>query len=192
MPQQFEGQRAIGEIDFEALEKKFDELIQLLSGKLRRDIFGIDEAGDQQQILVTPDGKVIVRITALDENGVQRVILVTEEGKVLIFGELDQVDATTVILAGDATYTSAAFSLLGYHKIVGTAIADEPGTLYVEQSQDNVNWDLISSLPVNVDLTNPRSAGFQIDVLAPFGRVRYVNLATAQTVFRLTTHLRVI
>lgn len=161
-------------------------------GKLITRITGVDSSGTQRTVLLTPDGKVIVRMTGLDEAGVQRTILTTPEGKIYIFGELDLVDSTIATIGADGSYASASFGLNGYHKIVGSCYANQPGTLYVEQSQDNTNWDVISSFPVNVDLTNPRGAGFQIDVLAPYGRVRYVNLATANTTFRLYTHMRVI
>ena len=110
--------------------------------------------------------------------------------QVIVQADIDLIDSTTTALAGAATYTSSFFSLNGYEKIVGTCLADQPGTLYVEQSQDGVNWDLISPFPVNTDPNN-RGVGFEVDVLAPYGRVRYVNLATANTVFRLYTFLKV-
>lgn len=97
-------------------------------------------------------------------------------------------DSTTTALAGGATYTSAAFDTSTATKIVGTCLADQPGTLHVEQSQDGINWDVISSRPVTVD-PNSRGTEFDVEVAAPYGRVRYVNLATAQTVFRLYTYV---
>lgn len=98
------------------------------------------------------------------------------------------VDSKTDVLEANETYTSPTFNLSGYRKIVGSVIADQVGTLYVEQSQDNVNWDMRSSYPVAADVM----IGFISPVLAPYGRVRYVNGGTTQTKFRLYTNLRVI
>lgn len=161
-------------------------------GKVITRVTGVDANGVQHTLLLTSSGKVITQITGLDEASTQRVVLLSTKGEVRILGDLDLEDSTTVVLIGAATYTSASFGLDGYQKIVGSAYADQPGTLYIEQSQDNTNWDIISSFPVNVDLLNPRGVGFQVDVLAPHGRVRYVNLATAQTAFRLYAYVRVI
>lgn len=161
-------------------------------GKVITRVTGVDENGDQQTLLLTSDGKVITRITGLDEASTQRVVLLSTKGEVRVLGDLDLERSTTTTLGGAGTYTSESFGLDGYQKIVGSCYANQPGTLYIEQSQDNTNWDLISSFPVNVDLTGPRGAGFQIDVLAPYGRVRYVNLAVAQTAFRLFAYVRVI
>lgn len=102
--------------------------------------------------------------------------------------DLANVDSTTAALAGSATYTATAFGLDGYQKIVGSVFADQAGTLYVEQSQDGTNWDVISAFAVAANV----GQGFQVDIVAFYGRVRYVNGATAQTIFRLYTNLRVI
>jgi len=162
------------------------------TGKIITRVTGVDENGVQRTLLLTPTGKVITRITGLDPDSTQRTVLLSAKGEVRVLGDLDSEDTTTDALGGAETYTSESFGLVGYKKIVGTCYADQPGTLYVEQSQDDTNWDLISSFPVNVDVSNPRGAGFQIDILAPYGRVRYVNLATANTVFRLYAYVRVI
>lgn len=98
------------------------------------------------------------------------------------------VASTTTALGGAGTYTSASFATSSATKIVGTCLADQPGTLYVEQSQDGTNWDVSSSFPVNTD-PNSRGLEFIVEIAAPYGRARYVNLATAQTVFRLYVYV---
>jgi hypothetical protein len=66
--------------------------------------------------------------------------------------------------------------------VVGMVFADQAGTLYIEQSMDNANWDVSTSYPVVAN----DGKGFKEEVYGPYVRVRYVNGATPQTAFRLT------
>lgn len=92
-------------------------------------------------------------------------------------------DSTTTALGADDTYTTATpFSTATWTSIVGSAYSDQSGTLLVEQSQDNVNWDVQSSVTVS---GGSPTAGFDITVVGLYGRLSYTNGATAQTVFRL-------
>lgn len=65
--------------------------------------------------------------------------------------------------------------------VVGMVFADQAGTLFIEQSMDNTNWDISTSYAV----TASDGKGFKEDIFAPYIRVRYVNGATPQTAFRL-------
>jgi hypothetical protein len=100
--------------------------------------------------------------------------------------ELTSQASTTTPLAAGATYTSAVFTCAGFARIVGTVYADQAGTLYVEQSADGTNFDSSSSFSVSAGAP----FGFTVEVVAPNARIRYVNGATAQTVFRLYAFTR--
>lgn len=65
--------------------------------------------------------------------------------------------------------------------IAGSVFADQPGTLYVEQSFDGTNFDVSWSSAI----TASAGVGFNETLLAPIVQVRYVNGATAQGVLRL-------
>jgi hypothetical protein len=65
--------------------------------------------------------------------------------------------------------------------ISGTVIADQGGTLFVEQSFDGTNWDLSDSIAVVANT----GQGFSKTLYAPYVRLRYVNGATGQGSFRL-------
>ncbi|MEM4847321.1 MAG: hypothetical protein QW794_06160 [Thermosphaera sp.] len=71
--------------------------------------------------------------------------------------------------------------MLNYSKLYVTVFANQAGTLYVEQSPDGSNWDVSESISVSA------SVGVAVvrEIAARYCRVRYVNGATAQTVFRL-------
>lgn len=65
--------------------------------------------------------------------------------------------------------------------IVGSVFSDQPGTLYVEQSGDGINYDVSSNFPV----TASQGLGFKVDALLAFARVRFVPTATNPVTFRL-------
>lgn len=97
------------------------------------------------------------------------------------------IDGTTTPLGAAATYeTATSFVCGGNARITGTVFADQAGTLYVDQSSDGTNFDTTTS----VSVTASTGAPFSVEVVAPYGRLRYVNGATAQTVFRLYAFAR--
>jgi len=107
------------------------------------------------------------------------------------FSRLDSpansVTFTTTPLGANATYASSSYNnyygRLGF--IGALAFADQPSAtdgFMVEQSINNVNWDLQSgktTVSANV------GKGIKVAMLARFVRVKYINGGTAQTVFRL-------
>ncbi len=98
-------------------------------------------------------------------------------------GSLPALDSTTTPLAASGTYTTAnPFLLSPYRSIVGSAYADQDGTLLIEQSPDGTNWDVQSTVTVT---GGSPTGGFTIDIINPYGRLVYTNGATAQTMFRL-------
>ncbi len=94
--------------------------------------------------------------------------------------------STTTALAAGASWTSAVDSTLNTGRITGSVFADQSGTIYIEQSPNNTNWDISDSFSVSANV----GLGFSIEKVAEHIRVRYVNGATAQTVFRLYVYRR--
>ena len=95
--------------------------------------------------------------------------------------------STTTALAANASWTSASEEILTFGRITGTVFADVAGTIYVEQSPDNTNWDVVDSWSV----TAGAGLGFSVELVARYVRVRFLNGATAQTTFRLFSWKRV-
>lgn len=87
---------------------------------------------------------------------------------------------------GDYTSSSIPATGAGAVEITGTVFADQAGTLNVQQSFDNENWDAESTFSVVANT----GQGFNVTLLAPYFRLLYVNGAEAQTVFRLYANLR--
>lgn len=101
-------------------------------------------------------------------------------------GFLSLYASTSIPLAANGTYTSSTESTSYTGRIVGTVFADVGGTLIIEQSPDNTNWDLQDSYSVQANV----GLGFSVEKVASYARVRYVNGPTAQTVFRLYIYRR--
>jgi hypothetical protein len=97
------------------------------------------------------------------------------------FGRLVLLASTTTPLTAGGSWASSVDSDVSAGRIVGSVFADQAGTLYVEQSPDNANWDVVDSFSVSANA----GFGFSVEKVCPYARVRYVNGATAQTVFRL-------
>lgn len=91
-------------------------------------------------------------------------------------------DLTVTPLTGSATYTTATFDSFtkGAFATI-TAKADQDGTIYFETSVDNTNWEIHETMPY---ATNDPFKETHI-VAARYWRVRFVNGASAQSVFRM-------
>jgi len=101
--------------------------------------------------------------------------------------KISAIVASTIIpLAAGATYISSAFSLEDSARIIGSCFADQDGTLYIEQRNDSINWDVRSEFTY----TASERLGFSVEVVANEARIRFVNGATPQGAFRFYARLR--
>lgn len=89
-------------------------------------------------------------------------------------------------LPASATYTSPVEFVQRGTQITGTVLADQTGTLNIDQSGDGVNFDYTVSHAVTANT----GLGFEQDIVAQYWRIRYVNGGTLQTVFRLFADAR--
>ena len=94
---------------------------------------------------------------------------------------LENQTKTTTPLAANAVWSSVIFFTEGLNKLTGSVFANQIGTLLIEQSNDQVNWDISSSYSVPAS----DGKGFSEDILSKYTRVKYTNGATPQTTFRL-------
>ena len=101
-------------------------------------------------------------------------------------GRLELVDYTTTPLDANGSWVSTTDSSAYTRFICGSVYADQPGTLYVEQSPDGSNWDIVDSYSVSAGT----GLKFTVEKVLPYARVRFENGATAQTVFRLYVYRR--
>lgn len=91
----------------------------------------------------------------------------------------------TTPLAASAAWTSSIQQLTRATEIVGSVIADEPGTLYIDQSGDGTHFDITESYAVTPNI----GVAIETDVIDQWFRVRYINGANAQAVFRLFVNI---
>jgi hypothetical protein len=102
-------------------------------------------------------------------------------------GVLELHDYTLEPLKANAAWVSKADSSLETGRIVGLVFSNVSGTIYVEQSGDGLSWDVTDSFSV----TGGSGLGFTVEKIAEHARVRYVNGAADQAVFRLYVYRRV-
>jgi len=94
---------------------------------------------------------------------------------------MQQLDYTTTALGSGSTYTGDSVEVDKYTRLCGTVIADQDGTVYIDQSSDGSNWDYTSSF----DFTAGNGLAFSVEVIAPYGRLRVTNTSgSAQTYLR--------
>ena len=94
-------------------------------------------------------------------------------------------DSTFVLLGIGGIYTGAGRRCNDFRYIRGTIFADVAGTLYVEQDADNMNFAIQDTFAVVAGV----GLGFKALCVGRFIRLRYVNGAAAQAVFRLWSEL---
>lgn len=88
---------------------------------------------------------------------------------------------TETPLAANASTTIGPVLADRADRVVGSVFADQAGTLYIEQSFDQTNWDIST----NITVTASDGSGFSEELVAPYVRLRYANGAGAQTAFRV-------
>lgn len=93
------------------------------------------------------------------------------------------IGSSTVLTAG-STYTSRWVNSDIHTAICGSVFADQPGTLYIEQSYDGVNADISASY----NTTANDGEGYSENLLLPLVRLKFTNTGgSSQTVFRLVS-----
>lgn len=94
---------------------------------------------------------------------------------------LELLASTTTPLAASAVYNSGSLNVDGSNLLTGSVYSDQAGSLAIQQSSDNTNWDIVDTIAVSA------ATGVAINqqIYTPYARIVYTNGATAQTVFRL-------
>lgn len=103
-------------------------------------------------------------------------------------GTLSTANSSTVVLAGNATFTGTGEDTLNYNEIRISVIASHASAtdgLSIQQSSDNSNWDIIDTYTIAA----ATGKTFSVPRQARYFRVVYTNGATLQTSFRLQTIL---
>lgn len=70
--------------------------------------------------------------------------------------------------------------------VTGSVYANQPGTLHVEQSGDNVNWDVDDTVAVVASTINQK---INFPILLPYVRIRFVATGAAATTLRIFARL---
>lgn len=94
--------------------------------------------------------------------------------------------STANLNAGNAyTFTGTAISTLGVNSIQVMLFTDQNAMVFVDQSADQINWDLVDEFQYFAST----SFGTTVQAIASYARVRVVTASLTTTVFRLNTVL---
>jgi hypothetical protein len=137
---------------------------------------GVPFSGTTADLIDILSADFFIAETAVTVNG---LVNVADEGKV------STLNSTSVALAGGATYTGTGEDVSVFASVVVASLSDVNGTLQVQFSPDNINWD--STLVY--ETTGAINEVHRITVTRRFMRVRYINGSTAQGFLRLQTLL---
>lgn len=88
-------------------------------------------------------------------------------------------------LPANGTYASGTIYTGRSDYIVGSAFSNQGGTLYIEQSIDDINWDISKTFAI----VGGAGQGFSETIYLPYAKIRFVNGATAQGSFRIYARL---
>lgn len=103
-------------------------------------------------------------------------------------GTISTNNSTSTPLGIGATYTGIGEEVKDYVGIGTSIVVDRSGTINVEFSTDNINWNHIQVYPITVATPGVVEGFFyQFMCEARYFRFRYVNGATAQGTFKIQT-----
>lgn len=95
---------------------------------------------------------------------------------------------TTTPLEKNAEWVSqvAERGRYDYNVIDGSVYADKTGTIYIEQSGDGENWDVVTSY----EIPEKEGKGFVETLVLSLWRIKYVNGGTKQGAFRINASVQ--
>lgn len=107
-------------------------------------------------------------------------------GNIVITGTPDTGNSSSSALNTGATFTGTGKDVSAYPSVVVAALTDQAGTLYIEFSPNNTNWDSSLSFSVTASVNEVH----RITVTRQYFRVRFTNTSGSnQTYFRLQSLL---
>lgn len=78
----------------------------------------------------------------------------------------------------DTTEETDLIETVGYNKITGLIYADQDLTVYIDQSTDLTNWDVVTTVNyVGLSI----GGGFSVEIITPYARVRFNNSSGSDT-----------
>lgn len=126
-----------------------------------------------------------VKVTAIDDIHANSDVVVVDNQKNVreqalespLINEKTILNNSDNIVAG-ATENTGSVETAGYNKITGFIYADQDLTVYIDQSHDGQNWDVVTTVNYVAEATN---GGFNEKIVASYTRVRFYNGSSPAT-----------
>jgi hypothetical protein len=107
-------------------------------------------------------------------------------GNIVISGTVDSNNSSNSILGSSATFTGVGTDVVSYPSVVVACLTDRDGTLFVDFSTDNINWDSTLTFLVTANVNEVH----RLTVTRKYYRVRFTNTSVStQGFFRLQSLL---
>lgn len=99
---------------------------------------------------------------------------------------LDLGNSSTTPLTSNSVFTGVGFEVLGFAAMSISVFADVAGTISIQHSSDNSNWDVTDSFAVAAGV----GSFYKVTPHARYFRVQYTNGGSGQAAFRLQTVIK--
>jgi hypothetical protein len=120
----------------------------------------------------------------INEFNAALVSIVDSNGDSIDSGIGSDVNSSTTALNTGITFTGTGENIVAYPSVIVTVKTDQDGTLYMEFSPDNSNWDSSLSFSVTANVNEVH----RLSTTRMFYRTRFTNTSAGnQTFFRLQT-----
>lgn len=139
-------------------------------------------------VLVNSTNNLLERMVDMGDGSFARLVNTTGSASSQSVSSLSAGNSSAVNLAGGATFAGTAVDWTAYGSVTVTVFASHASAtngLSIEQSSDNVNWDVADQYTVSATAKTSINVPRQEKYL----RIRYTNGATLTTSFRLQTFL---
>lgn len=162
------------------------------------DFFTIYSSTQSQEFTVTATYKTITELNQINDDSPLPIKL--EDAGVALPVEIRGTEkeflfTTAATLGANAVFISPFYDVSISKTISGLVDTNQVGTLYIQESKEQVTWyntyklDVTASTSVSISgVTYQNTTPFKADVVSNYVRLIYVNGATAQTRFNLTAY----
>lgn len=148
----------------------------------------VDNSAVTQPTNITQMGGSAVSLGSKTSANSMPVVIASDQGAIAFQhgNVVDSGNSSTSTLTANSIFTGTGASSLNYSALSIDAFADQASAangLQIQQSQDNVNWDISDNFTISA------STAFNtvVNLVAQFYRVKYTNGGTNQGTFRLQT-----
>jgi hypothetical protein len=105
------------------------------------------------------------------------------ESVLYINGKISTLNSSDDLIAFNSSFIGISENVINYVSVTSTVKTDQNGTLYIEFSPDNINWDVSHVYT----FTAPSTITKTVNISGQYCRIKFTNTGGTQTYFRVQT-----